>query len=306
MARPQRNNVDYFPFFCEEGKKMFYLEETYGNDGFATFIKILRELGRTDYHFLDLSKKTTLMFLSAKCKVSKETLESIINDLVELEKFDVLLWNENKIIWCQDFIDSIQDAYIKRKNKCITYEGLLLHLSSLGVRKQSKSNSKVVINPQRREEKSKEEKRREEKRRKEDTLLTEIEISDLEDFEFEYFEISKAFQNLFIKNLEEKEAPSEKVKKAKFKQFTNPIRLMMQKDKITKDQLTQVFKFLGSPEGDFWKPIILSTEKLRKNFNQLILKSKTPNGNQVRRNLTHEEIVKSAMESEAARNFRFY
>jgi hypothetical protein len=144
MARPQKNTVDYFPFYCEEGQKMFYLEETYGNDGFATFVKILRELARVDYHYLDLSKKSSLMFLSAKCKVSIETLESIISDLVMLEKFDELLWNENKIIWCQSFIDSIQDAYIKRSNKCITYNSLLLHLESLGVRKPLKSSSKPL------------------------------------------------------------------------------------------------------------------------------------------------------------------
>jgi hypothetical protein len=148
MARPERNNVDYFPFYCEDGKKMFYLEETYGNDGFATFIKLLRELAKTDYHFLDLSKNTTLMFLSAKCKITKETLLSIITDLVELEKFDSKLWGENSIIWCQDFIDSIQDAYSRRNNKCITYEGLLLHLISLGIRKPIKSKPKDSSNPQ--------------------------------------------------------------------------------------------------------------------------------------------------------------
>lgn len=148
MARPERNNVDYFPFMCEDGNKMFYIEETYGNDGFATFVKLLRELAKTNYHFLDLSKPTTIMFLSAKCKVTKETLLSIINDLVDLGKFDSILWNENKVIWCQDFIDSIQDAYIRRNNKCITYDGLLMHLVSLGIRKQgncSKNNNK---NPQ--------------------------------------------------------------------------------------------------------------------------------------------------------------
>lgn len=148
MARPERNNVDYFPFYCEEGKKMYYLEETYGNDGFAVFLKILRELAKTDYHYLDLSKKTTLMFLSAKCKVDTKLIESIIIDLVELEKFDSLLWNENKIIWCQDFIDSIQDAYSKRKNKCVTYEGLLHLLHGLGVRKLSKSKSTGGIKTQ--------------------------------------------------------------------------------------------------------------------------------------------------------------
>jgi hypothetical protein len=148
MARPERNNVDYFPFYCEDGKKMYYLEETYGNDGFATFIKILRELAKTNYHYLDLSKKTTMMFLSAKCKIDHKILESIINDLVDLEKFDKTLWKENKIIWCQDFIDSIQDAYFKRKNKCITYDGLLHLLCSLGVRKPSKSKSIDTVNTQ--------------------------------------------------------------------------------------------------------------------------------------------------------------
>ncbi len=155
MARPERNNVDYFPLYCDEGKKMFYIEETYGNDGFAVFIKILRELAKTDFHYLNLSNNTTLMFLSAKCKVSKEILESIIKDLVELDKFDSVLWNENKIIWCQDFIDSIQDAYIKRKNKCISYQGLFTLLIGLGIRKQSKGKPKAPVNPQSKVDKSK-------------------------------------------------------------------------------------------------------------------------------------------------------
>jgi len=101
-----------------------------------------------------------MMFLSAKCKVSKDTLYAIINDLVDLGKFDQLLWAENKIIWCQDFINSIEDAYRSRKNKCITYNGLLVHLISLGVRKPIKCTSKGVENPQSKVEESKVEERR--------------------------------------------------------------------------------------------------------------------------------------------------
>lgn len=157
MARPERNNVDYFPFFCEEGNKMFYLEETYGNDGFATFVKLLRELAKTDFHYLNLSKPSTMMYLSAKCKVSKEVLESIINDLVDLGKFDAMLWKESKVVWCQDFIDSVQDAYKKRNNKCITFDGLLILLNSLGIRKLSLGTTKGDGNTQRKEKKSKEE-----------------------------------------------------------------------------------------------------------------------------------------------------
>lgn len=157
MARPERNSVDYFPFLCEEGNKMFYLEETYGNDGFATFVKLLRELAKTDYHYLNLSKPSTMMYLSAKCKVQKTVLEAIINDLVDLGKFDAVLWKENNIVWCQDFIESVQDAYKKRNNNCITFDGLLTLLDSLGIRKLKKEVLKEPVNTQRKEKKRKEE-----------------------------------------------------------------------------------------------------------------------------------------------------
>lgn len=133
MARSELNTVSYFPLYCDEGQKMFYIEETYGNDGFATFIKILRELAKSEYHYLDLSKQTSLMFLSAKCKIGKDLLNSIITDLVELGKFDKELWENARVIWCQDFIDSIQDAYKKRNNSCINRNSLLELLYAKGI-----------------------------------------------------------------------------------------------------------------------------------------------------------------------------
>lgn len=162
MPRPEKNTVEFFPFFCEEGKKMYYIEETYGNDGFAVYVKILRELAKSEYHYLDLSQATTMMFLSSKCKVRIEVMEAIINDIVTLGMYDKILWTENKIIWCQYFIDNIQEAYSKRKNNCITYDGLLHLLHSLGVRKLSKGKPKGGIKPQSRVEESREEESREE------------------------------------------------------------------------------------------------------------------------------------------------
>ena len=171
MARPERNNVDYFPFYCEEGKKMFFLEETYGNDGFAVFIKLLRELAKTNFHYLDLSKKSTTMFLSAKCKVSIEILDNIIQDLVDLEKFNKILWEENRIIWCQDFVDSIQDAYSRRKNNCINFNGLLLLLTRLGIRKPLKESIIDPINTQSIVKYSKEEESKKNNSKEENALI---------------------------------------------------------------------------------------------------------------------------------------
>jgi len=168
MARPQTNKVDYFPHPVRHGKKMSYLEKKYKNDGYATWLKILEELGSTDYHYLDLSDEVQLMFLSDRCLVSEEVLINIINDLIRLKEFDKKLWEENRILFNQKFIESIKDAYKKRSNECINRKSLLILLSSLGIRKPDKSNPKpskkgkvTPINPQSKVEYSKVKEKRE-------------------------------------------------------------------------------------------------------------------------------------------------
>lgn len=157
MARPERNNVDYFPFICKEGKGIFVIETKYGNDGYATWIKILRHLAVTDHHYLDLSKSADLMFLSSKCKITEELLLKIIDDLAELGEIEKDLWTDYRIVFSIKFIDSIQDAYNKRNNKCMTYEGLRQHLHSKGIRKLHQTSNKGGNKPQSIEEYSIEE-----------------------------------------------------------------------------------------------------------------------------------------------------
>ncbi len=144
-------------------------------------------------------------------------------------------------------------------------------------------------------------------------LLSEIKISDEESKDFLYVEIAKAFQQLFIKNLEEKNSPTVHQKKATYKNYVDPIRLMFEKDEVTKNQIEIVFKYLKSTEAEFWKPNILSTSKLREKFTTLLMKAQEkPSPNQsrnedyeARKNLTNAELAKRAMESEVGKNYRF-
>lgn len=165
MARPQRNTVEYFPHPVTHGKKMSYLEKKYGNDGYAVWFKILEELGNTDFHYLDLSDDVQIMFLSDRCLVTEDVLMSIINDLIRLKEFDKNLWENNKILFNEKFIESIKDAYKKRSNVCVDKKSLLHLLEGLGIRKPSKSNRKPQkstlegdVNPQTKLKESKEEK----------------------------------------------------------------------------------------------------------------------------------------------------
>jgi hypothetical protein len=165
MARPSRNNIDYFPHECVHGRKMFVIESKYGNDGYAVWFKLLERLGDTDNHYLNLSDETELMYLASLMKVDENKFKNILNDLAKLGAIDKELYEENKIIWSQKFYESIQDAYNKRNNKCLDRNSLVLLLISLGIRKPNKSSSKPSkstqssdINPQSKEEEIKEKK----------------------------------------------------------------------------------------------------------------------------------------------------
>jgi len=100
-------------------------------------------------------------------------------------------------------------------------------------------------------------------------ILSEIKISDVPIEEIEFYKIALAFNQLFEKNISEAGGTLKHIKSAKYKQWVNPIRLLMVSDGITKEKLTLVFKFLQNDE--FWKKNIQSTETLRKQINKLIL-----------------------------------
>ncbi len=82
------------------------------------------------------------------------------------------------------------------------------------------------------------------------------------------------FQELFLKNLKNKGAPTKKIERASFTDCLGPIRMMMEKDGVSEEQLQLAYELLNSDE--FWKGIILDTKKLREKIGQLIAQAKKP------------------------------
>lgn len=155
MARKERNNIDYFPHPVSHGKKMFYLRSKYKNDGYSVWFMLLEELGKAEYHYLDLSNNIQLMYLSSSFMVEEIVLKDIIKILVEFDEFDRDLWYNNSILFNNKFIENIQDAYKKRNNECININSLRILLTSKGILLPQKSSpnqtkllSKGVSNPQ--------------------------------------------------------------------------------------------------------------------------------------------------------------
>ena len=108
------------------------------------------------------------------------------------------------------------------------------------------------------------------------SLLSEIKISDVPSELVDYYKISLKFQELIIKNLEKRNSPAGIQKKAKFKKWVDPIRLMLTSDGVSKDNLIAAYNYLNSTNGDFWQKNILSTTNLRKNISKVLAQAHEP------------------------------
>jgi hypothetical protein len=146
-GRKDKNTVDYFPHYCNSGKTMFILENKYGNDGYATWFKILEMLGSSENHYIDCRNISDWEFIQAKVRVSSEVLSDILYTLANLDAINKELW-DNKVIWSSNFIENISDAYLRRNNKCMQFDDLCKHLSIKCKQKCKSSDNKADINTQ--------------------------------------------------------------------------------------------------------------------------------------------------------------
>lgn len=113
MARPKKQTVDYYPHASKQGKTMFILKSKYGNEGYAFFHQLCEVLCHTEGHVLDYGNQTDREYLLAYCGVEEAAATDMLNTLSDLSKIDAGLWSE-KVIWYQNLVDSVSDAYKKR------------------------------------------------------------------------------------------------------------------------------------------------------------------------------------------------
>lgn len=137
---------------------------------------------------------------------------------------------------------------------------------------QAQSDSNAI-----KERKGKEKKEKENKVN-EKSLMSEVKTSDVPEDEKDYFLIADSFLKLFIRNSQEVlKVKWTNLEKATYKSFVDPIRLMITNDGRSREEIQRVYKFLQS--DDFWMRNVQSTEKLRKQFDQLITKTVQPLNN---------------------------
>lgn len=115
MGRPTKQTVDYFPHFVNDSKTIYVLEETWGNNGYSFWFRLLEMLCKTDGHSLRLSEPIEWSFFVSRMKVKHKEAKEMLSLLATIDKIDKDLWEKEKIIWCQKLVDNLTIVYDKRK-----------------------------------------------------------------------------------------------------------------------------------------------------------------------------------------------
>ena len=64
--------------------------------------------------FYDCSNASNWEYLLAKTRVTEEKAKDIINVLINLNKIDIELWNEHRVLWIANFVRNLSDVYRTR------------------------------------------------------------------------------------------------------------------------------------------------------------------------------------------------
>jgi len=125
MARPERHDVDYFPFYVKDGRTLFILESKYGCMGTGFFTNVMRFLCQTPDHHFCIQDDADRLFFFSKVKCDEESGMDMLNLMAKTGKILPSLWHSHKVIVCPDLIESLKDAYKRRCNEIITLDKII-------------------------------------------------------------------------------------------------------------------------------------------------------------------------------------
>jgi hypothetical protein len=139
MARPERHDVDYFPFIVKRGKTLNILQSKFGVEGIGVFTNIMRFLSSAPDHYCCIKDEIDRLNFFAEIGIEETKGIAMIELMVKTGKYDKELWEKHNVIACQMFLESIEGAYKNRRNKIITIEQIRAKFENGGVSDTSNS-----------------------------------------------------------------------------------------------------------------------------------------------------------------------
>ncbi len=256
MGRPERHDVDYFPFYVKDGRTLFILERKYECKGVGFFTNLFRFLAKTPDHYFQVVSESDKLYLLASVKCDEESAMDMIDLMATTGKIDKDLWEHKRVIASEAFLNSIKEAYRKRTIECISIEEIRLKFNVTTGR-----NTQV------------------------DEFLPEetTQASWITTGRSAQRKVKESKVNIYCPNSDEfrlaellfsmikKRNP--KHKSPNLSAWARHIDYMVRIDGRSVQDIERVITWCQSDQ--FWQNNILSTDKLRKQFDQLFMKMNT-------------------------------
>jgi len=114
-GRPNSKNVFYFPHYTKGTSELDLIEYRYGSEGYKAYYRLQELVADADYHRLSLATQDDkdMFDLGMNCK--QEVVDDVIKILLDKGRIDRELWEDERVIWMQDFVDTLKPVYVNRK-----------------------------------------------------------------------------------------------------------------------------------------------------------------------------------------------
>lgn len=273
MARPRKQGIEYFSLDVVMDDKFDVIEAQHGIVGFGVLIKMYQKIYSEGYYY-EWTEREQLLF-SSKIKVDKDIVMDIINDALKWGIFDLDVYEAHEVLTSK----GIQSRYVAVTYKRAAVEmekGHLLidvsdrsNITLTGVSDIQNPDTTIDTDIPSTQSKVKV---KESKVKKEINVPADAEDCPLEP-KYRYLEDSTEYkaavylrQQILDFNPKCK-VPADTVKA--LQSWADTIRLTLEVDKRTKDDLRKVIKYIFQGQGEFWRPNVQSPTGLRRNWDTI-------------------------------------
>ena len=115
MSRPESKNVFYFPHYTKTKSELALIEHKHNSEGYKAYYRLQELVADADYHRLSLATEDErdMFDLGMNCK--QEVVEDVIRILLDRGRIDREVWENEKVIWLQDFVETLKAVYVNRR-----------------------------------------------------------------------------------------------------------------------------------------------------------------------------------------------
>lgn len=133
--KPKGYDVDYYMHEVGYTRKIEMVDRKYGNDGYATWFKIIDILCKSHLQAFDLYDENNKDFLSIRCNIETERLIEIINFLAKIGVFESSLWENYNILFNSKLVDGLSEVYRKRGIETPNIDNIVHHYRTFSEKK---------------------------------------------------------------------------------------------------------------------------------------------------------------------------